>query len=95
MRKQKNKTSILIDKYLVTLTNLHNTRDGAPRYEATITDLENAKISSSTTGYTYRFRGHYCGDRGEALYVLLYHLTFVVDDISEVKRIKEVYKEEV
>lgn len=95
MRRQTNRTSIMLDKYLIVMRNIHNDVNGNPRYEVIITDTENAKACKSSVGYTYRFTGHYCGELGEAVYALLYHLTFTVGDTSEVNKIKTLYKEEV
>lgn len=54
-------------RYIVTLQRLHNTKEGAPRFEAVIIDTED---KGSTSCPVYRFRGHYMGEYDEAAYIL-------------------------
>lgn len=62
--------------YAVNLTRLTNGQCGQPRYEAQIIVLlakeDGESIDRKDNFYTahYRFGGHYCGDRGEAEYIV-------------------------
>jgi len=59
--------------YIVTLEKIKNTTSGAPRYKATIINIEPER-GMNRSAYVYQFTGHYCGERKEAEFILQYHL---------------------
>jgi len=82
IRRHNNKGTYKIETkkavYLVTLSRLNNGAYGQPRYDADIIVLlakeDKEKLNNKEYFYTanYTFGGHYCGDQGEAEYIVNY-----------------------
>ena len=56
--------------FMVTLSSLHNTYCGNPRFEGLITEIRD---SSYLITATYRFMGHYLNEELEAHWLVEYH----------------------
>ncbi len=59
--------------YCVTLTTLHNTPSGAPRYTAVLAVLDNIADGSYCYNSVYNFTGHYLSALDECRWIVNYH----------------------
>ena len=81
IKRTANKTNYYICNYNVILERTHNTKDGAPAYNAQIfTTLNNIDACNGVTVYCYSFKGHFNTEKNEALYILWHHVKNVIHD---------------
>lgn len=72
IRQGTTQTSVLIKDYVITIETLKNDINGAPRYKAFITHLEQTDFLN-LGAFTYTFTGHYLSIQKEAEFILEYH----------------------
>jgi hypothetical protein len=76
MKRLDNQMAFIISKngkmYVVILERINNDINGNPRYKAIITFNDFQECEK--VAYVYTFTGHYCGEKGEAEYILNRHL---------------------
>lgn len=93
MKQQDTQTSILILHFCITLQTLKNSDVGTPRNRAYITNLNDLKQRGEAGAFVYDFTGHYCGDYGEALFILKYHVNKWADSVkSKAQLLKQIEK---